>query len=377
MIYLDNAATTKVSKDVLKVYIENIDRYFANPSSIHYLGMEANNKINLAKISILNYLKLNTNEYDVIFTSSATESNNLAIKGYASKNHNRGNTIVTSKIEHASVIEVFKHLENEYNFNVKYLSADDNGNFLKEELENYINKDTILVSLSPINNELGLKLNIDQVKAYINKFPKCVLHLDLAQTLGKDNFNYSKGDLLTLSSHKIHGLKSIACLIKKKKILLNSILYGGGQEFGLRSSTMDLPLILSFTEAIKETTLNYSKNLLKVKEIYDFLVNELSKIDEVILHNSSNQSPFILNFSLKSKKASVVVEALSNKEIYVSSVSACSSKKEEPSYVLLALNKSLKEASNSIRLSFSYENTLEEAKIFIKELSNILDTIRS
>ena len=110
MIYFDNAATTKVSKDVLKVYIENIDRYFANPSSIHYLGMEANNKINLAKISILNYLKLNTNEYDVIFTSSATESNNLAIKGYASKNHNRGNTIVTSKIEHASVIEVFKRM---------------------------------------------------------------------------------------------------------------------------------------------------------------------------------------------------------------------------------------------------------------------------
>ena len=140
---------------------------------------------------------------------------------------------------------------------------------------------------------------------------------------------------------------------------------------------MDLPLILSFTEAIKETTLNYSKNLLKVKEIYDFLVNGLSKIDEIILHNSLNQSPFILNFSLKSKKASVVVEALSNKEIYVSSVSACSSKKEEPSYVLLALNKSFKEASNSIRLSFSYENTLEEAKIFIKELSNILDTIRS
>ena len=374
MIYLDNASTTKPYKEVLDIYNKYSENNFFNPSSIYKAGknnffLEEKIKENILKLLFLKNKK-------IIFTSSATEANNLAILGFLQSKRNKKYHILTTKIEHKSILNVFKKLEND-GFEVTYLNVNKYGEIDLEELENCIKENTIFASIMTVNNELGNIINIKEISEVLKKH-NVVLHSDAAQSFLKTDLKLLQyPNMLTISSHKIHGLKSIACLIKTKKILLNPILYGGGQEFGLRSSTMDLPLILSFTEAIKETTLNYSKNLLKVKEIYDFLVNELSKIDEIILHNSLNQSPFILNFSLKSKKASVVVEALSNKEIYVSSVSACSSKKEEPSYVLLALNKSLKEASNSIRLSFSYENTLEEAKIFIKELSNILDTIRS
>ena len=182
--------------------------------------------------------------------------------------------------------------------------------------------------------------------------------------------------MMTISSHKINGLKSIAVLIKKKKIKLDPIIYGGGQQFNLRSGTEDYPLISSFTVALNEYQRNLKENLAKVHLIFDFLVNELSKINQIKLHLYPNQCEYILNFSLEDKKASVVVEALSLKEIYVSSVSACSSKKEEPSYVLLTLNKSLKEANNSIRLSFSKDNTIEECQIFINVLKDILNNVR-
>ncbi|MBO8427770.1 MAG: cysteine desulfurase [Firmicutes bacterium] len=377
MIYFDNAATTPVDKDVLECYNKNVFRYFANPSSIHYLGIEAFNVIEKTKTDILKKLKLDPNLYQIIFTSSATESNNLAILGYSLRNHNRGNTIVTTKIEHASVLEVFKILEEKYKFNVRYLNVDENGKFIDEEINEYINDDTILVSLSRVNNELGLILDSQKIKKRVDEFPKCVLHLDLAQTIGKAELNFDFGDLATISSHKIHGLKSIACLIKKKKINLEPLLYGGGQEYGLRSSTMDTALILSFKLAIDKIIDNFSKNTLKVQYFFDFLKCELLKIDEIILHTYKNQSPYILNFSLKTKKASVVVEALSNLEIYVSSVSACSSKREEPSHVLLGLNKSLDEAKNSIRLSFSHLNTIDEARIFVTKLKEIIAKIRS
>ena len=169
---------------------------------------------------------------------------------------------------------------------------------------------------------------------------------------------------------------SIAVLIKKKRVKLEPIIYGGGQQFNLRSGTEDYPLISSFTVALNEYQRNLKENLAKVHLIFDFLVNELSKINQIKLHLYPNQCEYILNFSLEDKKASVVVEALSLKEIYVSSVSACSSKKEEPSYVLLALNKSLKEANNSIRLSFSKDNTIEECQIFINVLKDILNNVR-
>lgn len=375
MIYFDNAATTKVSEVVLNTYLDAVKNDFANPSSIHFLGMQLTNKINHSRDNILKYLHLNS-EYEVIFTSSATEANNLSIIGYCLANKNRGNVIVTTHIEHASVLETFKYLEKEHGFIVRYLDIDESGKFNVEQVNQTIDNKTILVALTPINNEVGLYVDVELIKSKVSQFPKCVLHLDCSQTLGKYKFDYNQGDLITISSHKIHGLKSISCLIKKKKIRLNPILVGGGQENNLRSSTLDAPLIFSFEIATKEIMSHFIENYAKVTLIFNFLVENLKKIPGVKLHLFKKQTPYILNFSID-KKASVVVEALSNKEIYVSSTSACSSKKEVPSYVIYNLTKSEDESKNSIRLSFSSENTIEECKVFLNELNNIFNTLRS
>lgn len=375
MIYFDNAATTLISSNALNAYENTSKKYFANPNSIHHLGMEVNSLLNNSRDDIKKELGL-SNDYEVIFNSSATESNNLAIIGYCLKNINRGKHIITSKIEHLSVLEPFRELERNYGFKVDYVTFDEKGNIDIEKFKEILTSDTILVSLMAVNNETGLILPLDEIAKEVKKFPKCVLHVDACQALGKVKLNYNNFDMITISSHKLHGPKSIASLVKKKKINLKPILLGGGQEFSLRSSTQDYPLVVSFVTALHENLSNFQKNLAEVQLIYKFLMEELSKNDEIILNNFENNSPYILNFSLKNKKASVVVEALSNKEIYVSSVSACSSKKEEASYVLLELNRSLKEAKNSIRLSFSSSNTVEEAKIFINTLNEILKNLR-
>lgn len=374
MIYLDNASSTKPSKECLDAFYEASLNSFYNPNSIHGPAMKLFNEINRIKDNFIKKLKLDSS-YEVIFTSGASESNNLAIVGYALRNKNRGNKLITTKIEHESVLNVFKYLETQ-GFQVSYLNVDENGKIDTDEFEKIIDNQTILVSIMPVNNEIGCILNVKDIKSVIKKYPKCVLHCDCAQTLGKENFDYTLADLITLSAHKIYGIKGIGALIKKKKILLNPIIYGGGQENGLRSGTLDYPSIVSFNVSLNSAVANFDKNYKNVKVLQTFLLNELGKIDEVSLNSKSNCSPYIINFSLKSKKASVIVEALSNREIYCSSVSACNSKKEEPSYVLLSLGKSMKEAFNSIRLSLSKNTTLEECEKFIEIFKEILLTVR-
>ena len=370
MIYFDNAASTKPSKNVLDVYFKCSLEHYENPNSIHKNGMKNNAEINRIRQNILNKLSLDS-QYEVIFTSGATESNNLAILGYCRRNKNRGKKLITTKVEHESVLNVFKELESE-GFQVTYLDVNNEGNIDLEQFQNAFTSDTILVSAMVINNEVGFKINVDEIAPLIHKNPKCVLHIDAAQTLFKTNFDYSFADLITISGHKIHGLKGVGALIKKKKVNLEPIVYGGGQENNLRSGTLDYPGIVAFNEAINEGKSNFKKDLTHVTTLRNYLIDELSKIDEVTLHLYDEASPYILNFSLKTKKGSVIVEALSNHDILLSSVSACNSKKEPMSYVLLALGKNIDEAKNAIRLSISNDNTIDECQQFIKIFKQII-----
>ena len=370
MIYFDNASSTKPDKEALDIFYENSIEKFFNPNSIFSAGVRNFNDIRRFKDKILKDFKLDSS-YEVIFNSGATESNNLMILGYARKNKNRGNRIITTKVEHDSVLFVFKQLEKE-GFDVVYLDINQNGEIDLDQFNNVINDKTILVSIMGVNNEVGFALNIDEISKIVRKFPKCVLHSDCAQTLGKYPFNYSSCDAFTISAHKIYGIKGIGALVKKKKINIEPIIYGGGQENGLRSGTQDFPAIASFSYSISKVFADFKH----AEQLKNHLIDGLSKNEEVILHLYEKSTPYVLNFSLKTKKASVVVEALSNLNIFVSSVSACNSKKEEPSHVLLALNKSLKEAHNSIRLSFSKDNTIEECDLFLVEFNRIIERIR-
>lgn len=371
MIYFDNAATTRPSLAVLECFEKENEQCFANPSSRHAYGREAYRKLENARLSILKSLSL-SNDYRVLFTSGASESNNLAIKGIAKEYLRRGKRIITTQVEHPSVLEAFRSLEKE-GFEVIYLPTKEDGTVDPETLKENMNKETILVSIMATNNETGSNNDILALSKIVHTFPKAFFHVDVTQAIGKRYLPYSSIDLFSFSGHKIHGLKGTGALILKKNITLLRQIDGGDQEYFFRAGTDNLPGDEALAVALEEATKNLQENINHAKEISSFLREELEKNDEILMNSPLDGSPFILNFSLKRKKASVVTEALSHEGIYVSSVSACNSKGEPISYVLEAMGFSKERAMNSIRLSFSRENTLEEAKTFLNTLQNILE----
>lgn len=371
MIYFDNAATTRPSLAVLECFEKENEQCFANPSSRHAYGREAYRKLENARLSILKSLSL-SNDYHVLFTSGASESNNLAIKGIAKEYLRRGKRIVTTQVEHPSVLEAFRSLEKE-GFEVIYLPTKEDGTVDPETLKENMNKETILVSIMATNNETGSNNDILALSKIVHSFPKAFFHVDVTQAIGKRDLPYSSIDLFSFSGHKIHGLKGTGALILKKSITLLRQIDGGDQEYFFRAGTDNLPGDEALAVALEEATKNLQDNIAHAKEISSFLREGLEKNDEILMNSPLDGSPFILNFSLKRKKASVVTEALSHEGIYVSSVSACNSKGEPISYVLEAMGFSKERAMNSIRLSFSRENTLEEAKTFLNTLQNILE----
>lgn len=371
MIYFDNAATTRPSLAVLECFEKENEQCFANPSSRHAYGREAYRKLENARLSILKSLSL-SNDYRVLFTSGASESNNLAIKGIAKEYLRRGKRIITTQVEHPSVLETFRSLEKE-GFEVIYLPTKEDGTVDPETLKETMNKETILVSIMATNNETGSNNDILALSKIVHSFPKAFFHVDVTQAIGKRDLPYSSIDLFSFSGHKIHGLKGTGALILKKNITLLRQIDGGDQEYFFRAGTDNLPGDETLAVALEEATKNLQDNIAHAKEISSFLREGLEKNDEILMNSPLEGSPFILNFSLKRKKASVVTEALSHEGIYVSSVSACNSKGEPVSYVLEAMGFSKERAMNSIRLSFSRENTLEEAKTFLNTLQNILE----
>ena len=370
-IYLDNAATTKVSDEVAALFMESEKENFANPNSIHALGIKNAKNVQIARDSILKSFKLKNHK--VIFTSSSTEANNLAIKGYCLNYQNRGKHIITSNIEHPSVLECFKQLKDKFGFDVTILEVNKDGVVTPDKLEAAMRKDTILVSIMALNNEIGSINPIKELAEVIHKYPKCNFHVDTTQAIGKINLDYSCIDMFVVSAHKIHGFKGSGVLVYKSSLSFLPLLSGGGQEDGFRSSTVSVSNARAIALAIDNALKEDSKPIYELREK---LVEGLKTIDGVELNSNGNCSPYIVNFSLTNKKASVVVEDLSNKGIYISSVSACNSKKEASSYVVKALGKDDKLAHNTLRVSFSKDNTLEDVDMFLKELKNTLESIR-
>ena len=374
IIYLDNAATSKVDQEVLDSYNQITTKYFANPSSIHHLGQEANRLLEKSREQILKLSSLS--HHEVIFTSGATEANNLAIKGYAYANRGRGNHIITTATEHPSVLNAMKALE-EDGFKLTILPVDDKGQIEVNSLSAAINDETILVSVMAVNNETGAINPIREVGEIVKKYPKIALHVDMVQAIGKVEIPLENVDMISIAGHKIHGLLGSGVLIKEKKIILKPLLNGGGQENNLRSGTNTLALSASLAKALRLAIDHQKENYEHVKSLADFLLDYLKdNQDKYVINSSCKDNPYIVNFSLKKHKASVVVEALSNRNIMVSSLSACHSKGEDYSYVVYAMNKDMCLAHNTIRVSFSYENTLEEVKTFTKELTSIIKEIK-
>lgn len=377
MIYFDNAATTLVNDDVLTTFNKLNKEVYANSSSPHMFAKESETYLNKARSAILSLLRLN-DLYEVIFTANATEANNLGIIGYCLANPYKGKTIITTKIEHASVLEPIKYLQDNHGYNVLYAPLDEYGHVDVEKLKSLINKDVCLVSIMAVNNEIGTINDVTSISRAIKEInPDCVFFSDTTQAIGKNEIRYNVLDMLCLSAHKIHGLKGTGILIKKRKLKINPSHYGGGQEGGLRSGTVDIAGAYCLAKALQIATISLKKNEIYVKTLFDKLYERLSEHEDLFFINSpKNDSAYILNFSLKDRKASVVNEALSMRGIMVSSMSACSSKKEPFSYVLKELGREEFLYYNSIRVSFSHLNTLDEVNVFVDTLLDILKEIK-
>ena len=377
LIYLDNASTTIVDEEVLKVYEQAHKDFFANPSSIHKEGQRAKYQLDRSRESLLKIFNLSN--HNVIYLSGATEANNLAIKGVALRYKNRGNHLITSAYEHPSVLEAFRQLEESFDFEVTYLNPNKDGIITKEMVTSAIKDKTILVSIMHVNNEIGAINPVEEIALELKKYPKVLFHTDACQAFGKldKKPNFSNVDLVTLSSHKVHGLVGSGVLLIKKNLELLPLNSGGGQEYNLRSGTEDLPNALATLKAFELSDKHSKERYEHVSRLADKLLSYLkSRPDLYELNVPSVHSPYIINFSTLTKKSSVVVEALSNNNILVSSVSACHSSKEKGSYVVKSLGKDEKIAHNTVRVSLDYLNTEEEIDTLVSTLDRIIGEIR-
>jgi len=367
MKYFDYTATTPVDEEVLDTYIKTTKNFFANTSSLHKLGQRSNLMYTKAIDQLFEVLNLN--EHNVIFTSNATEANNLGILGISNK-YVTGK-IITTKIEHPSVFETMKALEEKYE--VVYLGINDQGVIDVNQLKNEIDNNTILVSIMWVNNIIGTIQPIKEIIDIVKQYPKTKLHIDMVQGLCKiePDFNLNDVDMFTFSTHKIYGPKGIGGLFFKKNITLDKRLYGSNMQYGLKPGTLDLSLICATVKAFKKFYPLTAHHHLIVKEKFEYLLKNINNKKLIINTPKENISNYILNISIPSINGETIVHALEQKEIYVSTGSACSSKLKKPEKTIYALTKSEQLATSSIRISLSHLSTYEE----IDELINTLNQL--
>lgn len=372
-IYLDNSATTKPYKEVVEKMIFALENDYANPSSLHKKGLEVEKNIKKIREDIAR--TLGVKEKEIYFTSGGTESNNSIIRGVLDK---RKNHIITTKIEHPSVLDTIKTLEKE-GIEVTYLDVDSEGKIDIDSLKSSIKENTILVSVMHVNNEVGSIQPISEVGKYLKTLKeKVYFHVDAVQSFGKINFKPSKYniDFMSVSGHKIHGPKGIGFMYIKENSKVKPLFTGGGQEFGFRSGTENIPGIYGLGEAIRITNENLDKNIQKIDSLKNLLKSEiLNNIENVKINSPEDGVCHILNVSFLGVKGEVLLHYLEQKDIYVSTGSACSSKKKG-SHVLNAMNLSKDEIEGAIRFSLSCFNTEEEILETVKILESSVEDLR-
>jgi len=378
IIYFDNSATTSVYPDVLSAMNEVYSKYYGNPSSLHKMGNEADIILQKSREAIAK--TLNVPDSCIYFTSGGTESNNWAIKGASRANKRRGNRIITTKIEHPSVLECFKYLETE-GFSPFYLGVDSNGLVSLDDVRNAVDDSTILLSFILVNNETGtIQKARDIIREVRIKNPKTLIHIDAVQAYGKIPINLSRldADLMSISSHKIHGPKGCGALYIKKNTHIIPILHGGGQENKYRSGTENLPAICGFAKAAEIIHGSMEENRNRVREIKNAILKGLHEEfgDGFGINSPEDAYEGILNIAFPRVKAQVLMHHLESKNIIVSVGSACSSRKNIQSHVLTAMNLPRDNIEGAIRLSFSGMNTVEEAERFILAVREIIPAIR-
>lgn len=370
--YLDNSATTQVLPSVAQKAVELMVEEFGNPSSLHTRGFRARKLLEEARSQVAQALGAQPEE--ITFTSGGTESNNLVLFGAAQARRRLGNRIVTTAVEHDSVLNPCRALEKQ-GFEVVYLKPDKDGRLPEEALMEAIDDKTILVSVMLVNNETGAIFPVEAAaKAIRRKKAPALLHTDAVQGFGKLPFTVKRlgVDLLTLSGHKIHAPKGIGALYMKKGTRILPQALGGGQERGLRSGTESVPLICALGEAVKQLP-PAQETLDRVGELNALLRQELAKLPQVTVHSPEEGLPYVLNFSAGRVRGETMLHFLAERGVYVSSGSACG--KAKPSHVLEAMGLPKEQVESALRVSFSRFSTKEDVEALVKGLKLGLETL--
>ena len=375
-IYLDNSATTKPYQEVVDKMVLALTTQYGNPSSIHKKGIEVEREIKEIRRNIARSLGAKENE--IYFTSGGTECNNTIIRSVARLNKKTKNHIISTVIEHPSVLDTLKDLESE-GFEVTYLPVDKDGKISIEDLKNAIKKETILVSIMHVNNEIGTIQPIEEIGKYLKSLDeKIYLHVDAVQSYAKIKFRPSRYniDFMSVSGHKLHGPKGIGFMYVKENNRIKPLLTGGGQEIGIRSGTENVPGIYGIGEAVKVINKDLEGTIDKIRELRDLLKEEiLANIDDVKINTPEDGVCHVLNVSFRGVRGEVLLHYLEQKEIYVSTGSACSSKKKG-SHVLNAIGLTPEEIEGAIRFSLSDLNTKEEIMQTVEVLKESVSDLR-
>ncbi len=359
MTYLDYSATTPVDKRVLESFNKTCLEYIGNPNSLHKLGVKSKELEESATKQIANLLNVKSTE--IIYTSGSSESNNLAIKGICERYKRIGKHIITTNLEHSSIYGPLEYLQNQ-GYEVDIVRTK-NGLIDMDDLKNKLRKDTVLVTIASVNSETGIRQNIEEIGKLLKNYP-CYFHVDATQSIGKVNIDFKDADLISFSAHKIFGLKGIGCLIKKEKIDLIPLIHGGKSTTIYRSGTPALPLIVSFSKALRLSLESLEEKIKKIKELNCYLKEQLEGLENVTINSNEYSIPQILNISVFNIKPETMLHALEEDEIYISTQSACSSNNTISRAVKEVTNND-ERAKHSLRISISSITTKEEIDTFL------------
>lgn len=374
-IYLDNSATTRCFPEVADLIHQILCEDYGNPSSMHHKGVEAESYVRDAKETLAKILKVN--EKEILFTSGGTESDNIAIMGVAMANHRAGRHMITTKVEHPAILQTMKYMESQ-DFEVTYLDVDEKGRISLEQLEQAIRPDTILVSIMHTNNEIGTLQPVAQAGALIKRCnPNTLFHVDAVQGFGKARIypKKMKIDLMSVSAHKIHGPKGVGFLYVGEKVKIKPIMYGGGQQEGMRSGTENVPGYAGMAKAAQMLYENLEEETDYLYDLRQYFIEQVEKIDGAFVNGAPGRegAPHIVSVTIPGVRAQVLLNELSaNHHICVSAGSACSTHKPQPSATLLAIGLDKEQAVETLRFSFSVFTTRQEIDTCLDALYSIV-----
>ena len=369
MVYLDYSATTPVAEGVIDTYTSVCREFIGNPNSLHTLGVKSKQLIDASTNQIAEILGVKSTE--IIYTSGASEANNTAIKGVCLKYSNRGRHIITTELEHSSVIAPLNYLSS-LGYEVDFVKLDENGLVDLEDLERLIRDDTILVTIASVNSEVGVKQNLKSISDVIRRHPKIIFHSDVTQSIGKEKIDFSCLDLASMSCQKFYGMKGIGALIKKEKLIIEPLIHGGKSTTVFRSGTPATPLIASFAKALRLAYENFDMKYENVSKLRNYLIEKLNSLD-VTINSNHYCLPHMVNVSLHGIKSEVMLHSLEEKEIFISTQTACST--GNYSKAVYALTHDQEKASTSIRISLSYLTTKEEIDFFIDAFRESIENL--